>query len=119
MVEVAGTISELPVTNPGQMPLGEMLAAGQPVILRGIARDWTLVRKGLESEQEARRYLATLYNGRPIEFSFGGPEARGRAYYNDDFSALNFKVRRERLDQVLDEIGAHLQDDPPPLYYVA
>jgi hypothetical protein len=119
MVEVAGRIPETDVPEHGQVPLRELLAAGQPAVLRGIARDWTLVRKGLESDEEARRYIASFYNGRPIDFNFGGPEARGRAYYNEDFSALNFKVRRDSLDRVLEEIGAHLQVEPPPMYYVA
>jgi hypothetical protein len=119
MVEVAGKIREIQVAQPAQMPLGDLLAGAEPVVLRGLARDWTLVRKGLESEAEARRYIASFYNGRPIDFSHAGPEAGGRAFYKDDFSALNFTVRRDRLDRVLEEIGQHLADDPAPLYYVA
>jgi hypothetical protein len=119
MVEVAGKVPEIQVSQPGHLPLEELLGRAEPVVLRGIARHWTLVRKGLDSDQEARRYIASFYNGRPIDFSFGGPEARSRAFYKDDFSALNFTVRRERLDKVLDEIEAHLHDEPPPMYYVA
>lgn len=119
MVEVAGKIPELKVSQPGQLPLGELLAGGRPAVLRGLASAWPLVRKGLESAEEARRYLASFYNGRPIDFSYAGPEARSRAFYKDDFSALNFAVRRGRLDEVLQEIGERGADDPPPLYYVA
>lgn len=119
MVEVAGRIKEIPVSQPGQVPLGDLLAGGEPVVLRGLARHWPLVSKGLESEAEARRYIASCYNGRPIDFNHGGPEARSRAFYNDDFTALNFKVRRGKLDEVLEEIGQHIADDPQPLYYVA
>jgi hypothetical protein len=119
MVDVTCKIREIPVSQPGQLPLGQLLASGQPAVLRGLASDWELVRKGLESDQEARRYIASFYNGRPVDFSYGGPEARSRAYYKDDFSALNFTVRRDRLDNVLKEIEQHLEDDPPPMYYVA
>ena len=119
MADVAGKIPEIPVADPGRVPLGELLAAGRPAVLRGVARDWELVRQGLASGQDARRYLTSFYNGRPIDFNFGGPEAGGRAYYTDDFGALNFKVRRDRLDSVLTEMEAHLHDDPAPLYYVA
>jgi hypothetical protein len=119
MVDVAGTIREIKVSEPGQLPLGELLASGRPAVLRGVASHWTLVRKGLESPDEARRYLISHYNGRPIDFNFGGPEARGRAFYIDDFSALNFKVRRDRLDRVLEEIAQHERDDPAPMYYIA
>lgn len=119
MVDVAGKIREIQTSQPGQLPLEELLTAGQPAVLRGVARHWALVRKGLESPDEARRYIASFYNGRPIDFSFGGPEVRSRAFYKEDFSALNFTVRRDRLDRVLDEMGQHLADDPPPMYYVA
>lgn len=119
MVDVVGKMREIPASRPGHLPIGELLASGQPAVLRGVARDWTLVRKGLESDQEARRYIASFYNGRPVDFSYGGPEARGRAYYREDFGALNFSVRRDRLDTVLAEIEAHLHDEPPPLYYIA
>jgi hypothetical protein len=119
MVEVGGKVREIPVPAPRQMPLGDLLARGQPAVLRGLASDWTLVRKGLESDQEARRYLASFYNGRPIDFTYGGPEARSRAFYKEDLSALNFTVRRDRLDNVLREIEEHLGDEPPPMYYVA
>ena len=98
MIEVAGKLREIQVSQPGEMPLAELLAHGEPAVLRGIAREWTLVRKGLESAEAARGYITSFYNGRPIDFSYAGPEARGRAFYKDDFSALNFTVRRDRLD---------------------
>jgi len=119
MVDVAGKVREVPVSPAGHLPLADLLESGRPAVLRGVARDWALVSKGLESDQEARRYIASFYNGRPVDFSLGGPEARGRAYYRDDFSALNFTVRRDRLDTVLAEIEAHLHDEPPPMYYIA
>jgi len=119
MADVAGKVREIPVSRAGQLPIAELLASGVPAVLRGVARGWTLVNKGLESDREARRYITSLYNGLPVDFSYGGPEAKSRAYYRDDFSALNFTVRRDRLDNVLSEIESHLEDQPPPMYYVA
>ena len=75
--------------------------------------------RGQLRHQEARRYIASVYNGKPIDVSFGDPDTGGRAFYKQDFSALNFTVRRDRLDTVLTEIEAHLQDERPPMYYVA
>ncbi|HEY6123764.1 MAG TPA: cupin-like domain-containing protein, partial [Steroidobacteraceae bacterium] len=105
--------------SPGHFPLGELLASGRPAVLRGVASNWGLVRAGLESGEQARRYLASFYNGKPIDFSFGEPHIGGRTFYTDDFTQLNFTVRRDRLDKVLGEIEAHLQDERPPTYYVA
>jgi len=119
MVEVAGKIRVLPGLRPGSLPLADLLASGLPVVFKALVSDWALVRKGLESDQEARRYIASFYNGRPIDFSFGEPDTGGRAFYKQDFSALNFTVRRDRLDNVLTEIESHLPDERPPMYYVA
>lgn len=119
MSAVAGKIRELTGISPASLPLAELLSSGQPAVLRGLANDWALVRKGLESGAEARRYLASFYNGRPVDYSFGEPETGGRAFYKEDFSALNLTVRRDRLDHVLSEIEAHLNDERPPMYYIA
>jgi hypothetical protein len=118
MVEVAEKIRVLE-GSPGQFPLDELLASGRPAVIRGVASNWGLVRAGLESGVEARRYLASFYNGKPVDFNFGEPHIAGRPFYTDDFAQLNFKVRRERLDTILGEIESHLQDERPPTYYIA
>ena len=74
-----------------------------------LARDWTLGAEGLESDQEARRYITSFDNGRPIDSSLWRPRGARPAYYRGDFGALNFTVRRDRLDTVLAEIEAHLE----------
>ena len=79
MVAVAGKIRVLEGCRPDDFPLGELVASGQPAVLRGLAADWGLVRAGLESDAQARRYLASFYNGKPIDFSFGDPDGRGPA----------------------------------------
>jgi hypothetical protein len=101
------------------LPLDELLEANEPVVLRGIVRDWGLVRAGLHSVQEAMAYLRERYNGRPLQYSYGEPEVAGRPFYRDDFTELNFEVRRGSLDAVLDGIAAHLDDVHPPTYYLA
>lgn len=101
------------------LPLDALLAEGKPVVLRGIARDWGLVQAGARSTQDAMAYLRDFDAGAPIQYSFGEPEIAGRPFYNDDFTRLNFEVRRGVLAQVLDGIAHHLQDARPPTYYVA
>ena len=119
MVEVAGDIRVIEGCRPDVLPLDELLAAGQPAVLKGIVRDWGLVRAGLESAQAAMACLRGYYNGKPVQYSYGGPEVAGRPFYNDDFTDLNCEVRRGGLDQLLDEIAAHADDAQPPTYYMA
>lgn len=105
--------------EPGALPLEALVAAGEPVVLRGIARDWGLVQAGLRSPQEAMGYLRGFEAGIPVQYSFGGPEIEGRPFYNADFTRLNVEVRRGLLSQVLDGIADHLDDPRPPTYYLA
>lgn len=119
MVEAAGNIRVIEGCRPDALPLDELLAAGQPAVLKGIARGWGLVQSGQESMQAAMAYLRGFYNGRPVQYSYGGPEVAGRPFYNDDFTDLNCEVRRGGLNQVLEEIAAHADDVHPPTYYMA
>lgn len=105
--------------EPGALPLEALVAAGEPVVLRGIARDWGLVQAGLRSTQAAMGYLRGFDAGIPVQYSFGGPEIEGRPFYTADFTQLNVEVRRGLLSQVLDGIADHLDDPRPPTYYLA
>lgn len=116
---VAGRIRELHDLRADALPIDELLAQGEPVVLRGVARDWELVREGQRSMQAAMDCLRRHENGQPVTYSWGAPEIRGRPFYNDDFTQLNFEVRRGGLSQVLDEIASHAGDALPPTYYVA
>lgn len=118
MLDALPPLPELADCTPDSLPLDELLAAGEPVVLRGLARDWGLVQAGA-SMQASMDYLRQHYNGEPVTYSWGGPEMRGRPFYREDFSALNGEVRRSDLGQVLSEIAAHAEDPQPPTYYVA
>lgn len=116
--EVAA-VRELEQDGAGTLPLQTLLQDGVPAVLRGLARDWSLVAAGRQSPQAAMAHLREHYNGRPLQYSWGEPSTTGRPFYNADFTALNCEVRRGTLDQVLDELAAHLDDPRPPTYYVA
>jgi len=119
MAQVPASVRVVEGCRPDALPLDELLAAGQPALLKGLARDWELVRAGLRSAHEAMAYLRTFYNGRPVQYSQGDAEVAGRPFYNDDFTRLNCEVKRSGLDEVLDAIAAHYDDPRPPTYYVA
>ncbi|MBS7458667.1 cupin-like domain-containing protein [Coralloluteibacterium stylophorae] len=101
------------------MPLGALLDAGEPVVLRGVAAHWPLVAAGRGGVQAAMDYLKAHATERPVQYSHGDREVAGRPFYRAGFTALNCEVRRARLDQVLDEIAGHLDDAAPPTFYVA
>lgn len=119
MLQVANSVRVLTGVRPAPSLIDELVSSGQPAVLKGFVSDWEIVQTGQRSEVDAIAYLRALYNGRPIQYSFGEPAIQGRPFYNADFTELNCVVRRDRLDQVLDEIEAHLNDEHPPTYYVA
>jgi hypothetical protein len=100
-------------------PIEALLAAAQPIVLKGLVADWGLVHAGLRSDLEAMRYLRSFYNGKPVQYSYGEPDIQGRPAYNADFTDLNCVVRRDGLDAVLTQIESHLGDLRQPTYYVA
>ncbi|MEN5116603.1 cupin-like domain-containing protein [Luteimonas sp. TWI662] len=107
------------VRDADALPLDALVSEGQPVLLKGVARDWGLVHAGQVSTASAMAYLRGFDTGRPVTYSFGEPAIQGRPFYNEDFTALNVEVRRGGLGEVLDAIAAHLDDAQPPTYYVA
>ncbi len=119
MVQVAGKIRVLEGCQRDNLLLAELVASGQPAVLKGLVRDWGIVRAGLDSDQAAMQYLKSFYNGKPVGYSYGEPQIAGRPFYTEDFSALNCVVKRDRLAEVLDQIETHLLDEHPPTYYVA
>nr|WP_241094211.1 cupin-like domain-containing protein [Xanthomonas bonasiae] len=118
-VDALAAIAERSDCRAGAVPLADLLAAGEPVVLRGVARDWALVQAGLRGTREAMDLLRGHSNGRALQYSYGAPEIAGRPFYNDDFTALNFDVRRSDLHGLLEAIAAHLDDPRPPAYYLA
>lgn len=119
MFEGLASVRVLEGCTPYALPLESLLQQAEPTVLRGLARDWSLVRAGLESPQAAMAQLRAHYNGRPVHYSWGEPATAGRPFYNEGFTALNCEVRRGGLDQVLDELASYLDDPHPPTYYVA
>ena len=96
----------------------EVLASTQPLVLRGLVRDWPLVRASLASAHATAVYLLGFYRGEPVDTKLAAPETGGRFFYNDDLSGFNFSNEKHRLDDVLAAIERHAADAAPPAIYV-
>ncbi len=119
MIEAAVRTRVIEGAQPDALPLQALLAGGEPVVLRGLCRGWRLVQAGEDSPQAAIAHLLEHYNGRPLPYSWGPPATAGRPFYAEGFTSLNTEARRGRLDDVLADIVAHLDDARPPTHYVA
>ena len=98
--------------------LAALVQRDEPVILRGYAADWPLVRAGRISGRAAADYLLRFDRGRPVTGYVGEAAIRGRFHYDETATALNFKSQtlplRDLLAGLLD--GADGEGDAPALY---
>ncbi len=92
----------------------DVLAAGQPCVLRGLVRDWPAVAAGRRSPQELVKYLGRFDSGRPVDAIMTPPEVRGRIFYNDSMSGFNFLRNRLPLAQVAEQVLRYAAFPAPP-----
>jgi len=104
--------------SPDAIPFDALMAAQQPVILKGVVRAWPLAQAGLESRERAIAYLKDFYQGKPVVGFTGQPEIKGRFFYNEDATGMNFQAGRMLLDELLDRIEALPDDEHAPSFYV-
>lgn len=109
-------VVELP--KGGELPLQSLLAADEPVILRGLAGDWPLARAGREGPHQAVDYLKRFDAGRPVVAYVGPPEIKGRYFYRSDLTGLNFEGQKVLLSACLDAVIDLLDTESAPSIYV-
>lgn len=115
---VAARTRELSGVAPDAIPYAELLGSQQPTILKGVARDWPLVRAGRDSPARAIAYLKSFDAGRPVTAFIGAPEIGGRFFYNDDVTAMNFQAGRVPLGETLDRVEAEQGAAGAPSVYI-
>src|SRR5262245_55646853 len=101
---------------PDAIPYDELMAGQQPVLMKGLVRDWPLART--RTPHEAAAYLKSFYQGRRIVAFVARPELEGRFGYTEDATRLDFTSDRGLLDEYLDRVLAHLDDAHAPSFYI-
>ena len=92
----------------------EIRPARQPVVLRGLGRDWPAVEAGRTSPEEAVTYLKRFSHPNPVAAILGPPEIEGRFFYTPDLKTLNFQRGQSPLVPFLDRL---LRDQANPSPY--
>jgi hypothetical protein len=118
MVEIERKTRVLEGISADAIPYEKLMREERPTILKGVARDWPLTIKGLESPEAAMDYISGFYQGRPVVGYTCAPDLNGRYFYNDDISGLNFKRERVLLGDVLHLIRKELGHSGSPSYYI-
>ena len=96
----------------------EVLHSQVPLVLKGIASEWPVVKAALRSDDAVGEYLRRFYNQTPVAVSVGTANTNGRIFYDDDLTGFNFEMKRSQLDDFLDELSRLRNDENPPVHYV-
>ena len=118
MTQIARQTQVITGLAPDRIPFADLLEAGQPAILKGVAKHWPLVRAGLQAPEAAIDYLKRFTGPKPITVFTGAPAIAGRFHYNDDVTGFNFHTQKEPLGVTLDRLRAQLGDASTPAIYV-
>ena len=89
----------------------EILPGGQPVVFRGLVRDWPVTQAALQSSDKLFDYLRRFDRGASVSTMFAPPSAKGRFFYNDDVSGFNFQSGTAKIEGALSFLTKH-RDDP-------
>ena len=90
----------------------------QPWVQRGLVSHWPMAQAGRRSAADAVAYLKSAWRGQPAGLFLAPPEVKGRFFYNDTFTGMNFSREKAPFDELLDVL-LKLADDPnPPALYV-
>lgn len=79
----------------------EIVPAQRPIVIRGFAEHWPLVNAAKNTPQDFVAYLTRFYTGKKASVLLGHPDIKGRFFYNDDMTDLNYIKGDERLDLFL------------------
>jgi len=90
----------------------------EPMILKALVDDWPVVQAARQSPQAAADYIRRFYSGDRLTAFLAPPEARGRVGYNEDLTGFNFERTTVALDEVLEPIFEHFDDNEPPAHYI-
>jgi hypothetical protein len=96
----------------------EIVPGNKPAVLKGLIKDWPAVRAGLQSTRALCGYIASFDDGRAVETLSGDPAIRGRFFYSNDLTGLNFERKLEKISATLDRLLAHIDDVSPPAIFI-
>ena len=116
MVQAAQKVQAFEGIAPDAVPWDDLMAAGQPVLLKGLVRAWPLTQT--TSPQQAAAYLKSFYQGRRVVAFVARPELNGRFGYTADATRLDFQSDRGLLDEYLDQVLKYLDDAHAPSIYI-
>lgn len=79
----------------------DLVPLQRPVVIRGFASLWPVVKASQKSYEAFSNYLKSFYSGAKARIFVAPPAANKRFYYSDDMNGINYIVGEERVDLFL------------------
>lgn len=83
---------------------GEVRAAGQPAVFRGLVGEWPVVAAALSGDRDLVDYLEACGTTRAVTGLSAPGEVHGRFFYNEQLTGFNFTKHEGRLDTFLEHM---------------
>ena len=97
------------------LPSAESLIAhGRPRVLRGLCRDWPLVRHARESDTAFAQAIAAHDNGTPVDALRMEAEEDGIVGYTAGLDAFNYRHFRVSVTEILQRLAAYSRSERSP-----
>jgi hypothetical protein len=96
----------------------EIEPAGQPVLLKGLVKDWPIVRAARESPRALADAIRGFDRGRLPFVIDVPPELEGRIFYRDDMRGLNFTRSPAPIGATLDRLLGLMEHPRPPGVFI-
>ena len=111
-------VREIVADDPAGQDLAALVAAGAPVVVRGLAEGWPLVAAGRAGPGAAVDYLRRFYNGQPGVGYTANAAQGGRYFYDETLTRLDFAAERVALDDYMARMLAALEEEGAPSFYI-
>jgi hypothetical protein len=92
----------------------EVIASGQPAVLRGLVREWPIVRAGERSAAAVVEALRRFASDTPVDAIMTPPEIAGRVFYDDAMNGFNFVRNRLPIAAVAEQVLRYAAFPNPP-----
>jgi hypothetical protein len=104
--------------TPETIPFDELFSLAQPVILKGLVKDWPLVIAGQQSPDNVMEQLEQHDSQRPTMVYKGAPDIKARFGYNQSCTGFNFTSERTTIPEVLGTIRSQLDQQEHDYLYI-
>lgn len=111
------SISEVVGVDPDGV-LAQVAAQSGPLVFRGLASQWPLVRKSRSSSSAAGDYLLEFYDDAAVTAFISESDIGGRIFYSDDLSDTNFRQTKTTLNWILERLREYKGSSAPPTVYM-